>query len=523
MTEPTNQNQFDGWVFAYLDGQISPEEFHKFNRAMRDEPALMDRFIDLAMLDHSLLNTLRHTQRIQSLRQAHVESQITGVSFEAMLLALSTGSDAAEMIRLDRETQMSLGTHRKTQASTAAGWQFVGAIAAVIALVAGLSVWAFYDGKGSGVGVVQVPRDQPSDGHAVATLSADYRARWSVNGLPATIGVRDAFYAGQMVTLSEGFAQITFPSGAIAILEAPCTLELTDRDNTLRLVTGKLVGVCETPASHGFTVETPGARLIDTGTRFGVIYDGMTRTRVIEGEILVKSLSADPGVAATRLAAGDAVRIDAASGFIEKTIGLPADRFVADWSAIDNPPGIEGECRFERAMPVDLRVNQTESNLIKIYPERTAVAVGQDVSVTATQPGRYDAFLQQQSALEAGVVVDSYFIHQDTPGVRQPNLNDKPYRATIRFDRPIVGVVATSQHLTQTHGRFGLAGVAYGGQSDWPAEQADNSGLETSTVYPTIKDAFEISADRRTLTLELYGGIAIDQLRVLVQSDDGTH
>ena len=42
-------------------------------------------------------------------------------------------------------------------------------------------------------------------------------------------------YAGQRLTLTQGFAEITTTRGAVAILEAPVTIELLNNDNALRL------------------------------------------------------------------------------------------------------------------------------------------------------------------------------------------------------------------------------------------------------------------------------------------------
>ncbi|MEM9346710.1 MAG: FecR domain-containing protein [Planctomycetota bacterium] len=122
----------------------------------------------------------------------------------------------------------------------------------------------------------------------VASLTAEREAVWDRQpGLH--------LYAGQRFTLSHGFAEITTNSGAVALLEAPCSIELTSDENTLLLNDGKLIGLCQTEASRGFVVQTPDAQIVDIGTEFGVIVqEGRgTRVQVFGGEVRVTTNQAD--------------------------------------------------------------------------------------------------------------------------------------------------------------------------------------------------------------------------------------
>jgi hypothetical protein len=125
----------------------------------------------------------------------------------------------------------------------------------------------------------------------VATLTAERDAQWAQR--PS-----DDLYAGQRLTLTAGFAEITTKRGAVAILEAPATIELSDHNNALRLHSGKLVGICETDSSKGLLVRTPHMDITDIGTRFGV-YAGAeaTEVHVFDGEVLAQRpdrLDAEP-------------------------------------------------------------------------------------------------------------------------------------------------------------------------------------------------------------------------------------
>ena len=125
--------------------------------------------------------------------------------------------------------------------------------------------------------------------NTVATLTATHNAVWASK--PAgDLRRGDALYPNQRLTLTQGFAEITTARGAIAILEAPATIELLNNDNALRLHTGKLVGLCHANSAKGFVVKTDHADITDLGTEFGVtVTRDSTEATVFVGEIAVKT------------------------------------------------------------------------------------------------------------------------------------------------------------------------------------------------------------------------------------------
>ncbi|MEM9345260.1 MAG: FecR domain-containing protein [Planctomycetota bacterium] len=128
---------------------------------------------------------------------------------------------------------------------------------------------------------------QPPKGNTVATLTAERDAVWSNDSLERAIAPGSSLRAGQRLTITRGFAEITTRSGAVAILQAPCTVELIDHDNAIRLISGKLVGICETGLSKGFLVRAPHMDVTDLGTRFGVDAASPAHTdiHVFEGKV----------------------------------------------------------------------------------------------------------------------------------------------------------------------------------------------------------------------------------------------
>lgn len=89
----------------------------------------------------------------------------------------------------------------------------------------------------------------------------------------------------ELITLSEGFAEVIFDDGAAVIIQGPATFVPTGT-NGMRLATGSItVTIPET--AHGFTVDTPTGLITDYGTEFGVAVgqDGPTLAETFSGRI----------------------------------------------------------------------------------------------------------------------------------------------------------------------------------------------------------------------------------------------
>ena len=163
----------------------------------------------------------------------------------------------------------------------------------------------------------------------VATLTNTHNAQWAEGALAPG----SALNPSQRLTLTAGFAEITTAHGAVAILQAPSTIELTHNPNAMYLHAGKLVGICETPSSKGFTVQTATLNITDLGTRFGVEVadDRQTEVHVAVGEVSVRVEGADANASTSEprlLRAGDAARISPGDRQITR-MDADTQRFVA--------------------------------------------------------------------------------------------------------------------------------------------------------------------------------------------------
>ncbi len=158
----------------------------------------------------------------------------------------------------------------------------VAAAAAVLAAV-GVSAWMLPRG-GS---VKEMAQTGPK---TIATVIKARGCKWAGSTLPTAEGSRVT--AGTL-ELAEGIATVKFDSGAEVVMEAPATLELVDA-MACRLVKGTLVADVP-PSAIGFVVDTPDAKVVDYGTRFGVSAgeDGKYLVQVLEGLVEVNPKSAN--------------------------------------------------------------------------------------------------------------------------------------------------------------------------------------------------------------------------------------
>jgi len=171
----------------------------------------------------------------------------------------------------------------------------------------------------------------------IATLTNEQGCVWD-SDVSIQRGAR--LNPGRLI-LSSGVAQLTFSSGAVAVLEAPAEFELISAARAF-LHSGRVVVRAENK-SQGFIVDTARAEVLDLGTEFGVAVDptGETLVQVYDGMI-------EAGLKAAhvtsrdkkRLLAGQAMEIEEGASralafsddrFIRRLPDPPADKLSEQW------------------------------------------------------------------------------------------------------------------------------------------------------------------------------------------------
>jgi hypothetical protein len=130
--------------------------------------------------------------------------------------------------------------------------------------------------------------------------------------------------AGRDLRLRRGLAELEFSRGARVLLQGPAELELISA-NEARLLAGSLTARVP-PEARGFTVHTPGGKVVDLGTEFGLAVDeaGGSALRVFDGE--VEAIPGAGGAAPVRVVQDQAAHIDDRA--VDMAVGPDEGRFV---------------------------------------------------------------------------------------------------------------------------------------------------------------------------------------------------
>ena len=250
---------------AYLLGQLDDAAMDQLEEELRQDPQQADDCIDVM----ATLAMVREQFRDQREQAGELTKDPTLHGFHDLLAELSAMEASAEAEQVHWVGQV------KTARPIWQQWQFMipSGIAALLAIAVVLIVALPNNNRTTTSPPItnnnpsEPGRVGPADASAltkhVATLTAEHDAVWDRR--PG-----EKLYAGNRFTLTRGFAEITTSRGAVAILQAPCTVEMTRGENELYLLNGKLVGLCYTPTSKGFVVRTNQANITDIGTEFGV-------------------------------------------------------------------------------------------------------------------------------------------------------------------------------------------------------------------------------------------------------------
>lgn len=234
--------------------------------------------------------------------------------------------------------------------------------------------------------------DTPTPAHrpVVATLTDAVGVQWRSDDKPVPMPMGAQLVAYERFTLTHGFAEITTNRGAVALIQAPATFELTDSDNAIRLHQGKLVGKCQTPNSKGFIVHVPDMDVVDLGTEFGVevldgqwadvhVFDGSVRVNRVdaqglvvgEGQIIESGIAARAEIRSTSIDLMNASPIQ----FVQSLADAQADR-----RAITS--------RFDRPADTGLNAFNAEDGLGWAGPWQVTKEphVAQDLTFEKNQP-----------------------------------------------------------------------------------------------------------------------------------------
>jgi hypothetical protein len=155
--------------------------------------------------------------------------------------------------------------------------------------------------------------------------------------------------------------------------------------------------------------------------------------------------------------------------------------------------------------PSNVRDGALESDTrIVAFAELQNVVLASDVNVNVSVPGLTPASPSDDhfspATIPAGTGISSYFLHGDAVGSQSP-----PVRliGSITFDTDVLGLAFVNPRLNQGHDYPGLPGTLY----------ATAGAMEINST-PAF-DSIELSADRRTVTVDFRNSNSPDDVRII--------
>jgi len=276
-------------LFAdYANGEISAEQLHALEAALRDDADLRREFIEYMNVDSALSD-----------------------------LAALSGTELAgiEVAKHGDKSAKCVAGNSASFPPTVAGAGRAYRVAAIGGAVALTLLFA---------AILWVTHPFADKGAPVATLVTRVDAALMYAGRPCDA---NELAVGEY-RLDRGLLHLRFGGGVMVYLEAPARFDAVS-GKRLVLLSGRL-SASVPPEGIGFTVETPDAEVIDFGTEFSVdVESGASEVHVFEGLVRVQPRSRKDGKVgkAVELQTSQAVKIDNANRKPVE-IKLAPDRFI---------------------------------------------------------------------------------------------------------------------------------------------------------------------------------------------------
>ena len=442
------RDEASGLIHAYLDGDNSEGELQLLQEWIQADARNAREFARLCMLHDKL------------------QSEFVSRSLDGL------ASEEPVVVARDKKATSEVATARR----------FTGlALALSLILFVSYSIW-----------LSQRPSDRPEVFFAAITRVVDVGPDSNLQQ-----GLR---LGKQRVVINSGLVQIAFDDGVEVTLQGPAEYELNELGST-RLYSG-LLSAAVPPEAVGFQVDTPAARVIDLGTRFGIRLDedGASEVTVFDGEVDVTSFDAQEQ---RLLREGESLRV--VRRMKMQDLDFNPRPFEKLWPFSSGIAGSTGD--FELAPPWP-RLRKLESDdKIFVRPEGLSTALPGTLGVNISKPGLCRTKKDLTPAtLPEGKKVRSFMLHYRP----EEHVRGLRFRGSITFDRPVLGLIVLQEQLTAS--KMMLVPGAEPGREVKGQRELELTGRPAG-------DKVELSADRKTVRLNLAApGRFADLVRVILDA-----
>jgi hypothetical protein len=311
-------------------------------------------------------------------------------------------------------------------------------------------------------------------------------------------------HTGEKLVFSTGITRMEFTNGAVVAIEAPAELSIRSEDEVV-LEHGRLNAWCPETA-HGFRVVTTTATVTDLGTSFGVsaAKDGTADVLVLDGKVVVQKDNET-----RQIERGAAVR--AKRGKKLSPLAFEPSPFRRTWPVASGIRSTRGEVvPAPPGTPEALAALENDSQIL-VIPERRDFKPAGPIPVDITEPGIYEGqslTAPYQVTPPESTRVRSYLLRYNPVG-QLKELGLRRFEGSVTFDRPVLGIIATSRKLNRTDATLSRAPL--------PKLNAQDNELRGLERGPVSADHVELSADRKTITVTFFADMSIDEIRAITE------
>lgn len=275
MANESSHSELKTLILAQLDGSITEAQYRRLQELLNADREHRRYYAEYVTLCAALR---RHGQSFAFSAKQEAEPDICDRQLWSLLAENERTAPEVEVATAEpaetKAIEIGPRTPEKKKISRLSLCAAAGSLAAMIGLF---------------VFVLMNSRSEPLP---VGYLAGTIETVWPAGQEPILEG--DLVRTGP-ITLESGLAEVVLDGGARVVLEGPVRVEVTSASE-LFVERGKLSVLVQT-GREGFVVNTPGCRVVDFGTEFGVFVSaaGVTETHVRQGRVQLQTERAAAG------------------------------------------------------------------------------------------------------------------------------------------------------------------------------------------------------------------------------------
>lgn len=338
------------------------------------------------------------------------------------------------------------------------------------------------------------------------------------NGNRTEASERISIRANQDLEYQSGISRLWLQNGVMCVIEGPAKVRFPSASEA-SLEYGRLIARVPDSAV-GFRVDTPHGQVVDLGTTFGVstFPEGKSYIQVFSGAIAVRSNNKGNQELPLLVRAGHAARLefDQAPMLIDQPAG--PQQFANGVMALDGISHVTGEIQYLSSPPASVRAGRLHSDeTLYLFAERSDVVIPKPLKVISPDMRMITCFTPvKEIELAAGTRCRSILIHSDL------DQETGPLTGTIRFDRPVLGLIISTRGLQDSDAFAGAPLTEYPTEKDVSEPGILSRG--TASPWKSSKeenDSISIHEDGLGVTVTMQApGRNIDQIRILLQAEN---